>query len=564
MTKQPLLGQSEGPAALDPDSADVSALYDAFADRVHDFCWSLLRDDRQAADATERTFLRSVDWLEQVTDMQPPRAWLYAVAYRQVREVARGNDVVVEGPDPFAEDLAVSGADGQEVEREVVWRAAADLTERDQALLTLHLRHGLDEAELSPALDVDGEHARVLVRRLPGQAGRSLGAMLVGRRRRRDCPELARLVTESELRASLVRKRVTRHVDRCRTCAGHRDGSEALALLATVPVLTAPPELRERVLGGIAVEAEGRRPADPPAGGGKGVWRLRRPRAPRPRWRLAGAVVAALALVAAGVAVFSQVQRPGGTPVTGAPKALGATPTPTGSANGPAASATLPGSSSSTTTQTTAAPTSTTTAAPPAARLAVSPEVVNFSARQRTATLTIRNAGAGTVDWAASTSAGWLTAAPAGGSLDPGSSAQVTLTVDRDGLPEGQVRATTTIAAGAARRQVGVTVAVERAPTVSASASPTRIRTLSLCGDTTATVTATVSDESALRSVVLEWGDPVNQAAMTQQSGGSWRGTVGPVGSAQTIDWRVVATDADGNTATAGGTVQADGCLVGG
>jgi hypothetical protein len=204
-------------------------------------------------------------------------------------------------------------------------------------------------------------------------------------------------------------------------------------------------------------------------------------------------------------------------------------------------------------------PTSTATAAVPV-QLTVSPEVVDLGTRGQSATLTIHNAGETAQRWQASSSAGWLTVTPHGGSLAPGASAQVTLTPNRTGFPEGDLRATAVVDAGGVRRQVAVQAGVEQDPIVRASVAPTRILTRSLCGPTTARVTATISDESALRGVVLEWGQPVSRTAMFHQ-GGTWQANVGPVKNAQTLSWRVVATDAHGNTGVAAGTVRVDACL---
>jgi RNA polymerase sigma factor (sigma-70 family) len=347
MTKWSMPRRPEGRAARAPDSVAAGAIYDRYADRVHDFSWSLLRDPDQAAQATERTFVAAMDQLEQVRDMDPLQPWLHAVAHRQVLALARPNgDGDGEAADPFAVGEAPKGVAGQDVEREVVWRAAAGLSGQDQALLTLHLRHGLEEAELGQALGVDAEQARVLVSRLPDQVGRSLEALLVGRRGRRDCAELAKLLGESEPRASLVRKRVTRHVDRCQTCARHRGGAEPLALLSAVPIRPAPPELREQVLGRIAGGADRGRPR----------WR-------RPGWRRVCLLAAALGLVVIGVFVWSQGQRPGGAPDGGRPSALGAGPRRPTTATGPPASApTTLAPAASTTSVTTSNPSSTSAA----------------------------------------------------------------------------------------------------------------------------------------------------------------------------------------------------------
>jgi hypothetical protein len=260
-------------------------------------------------------------------------------------------------------------------------------------------------------------------------------------------------------------------------------------------------------------------------------------------------LAAALALLAMGGTVWSVWRLTGGA---SAPLGAGS-PASAPTTSQPAVSTTTSN------TRSTSEPASTATAAAPVG-LMVSPAVVDLGARDQSATLTIHNAGAAAWRWRASSSAGWLAVAPRGGSLAAGASAQVTLTANRTGVPEGDLRATAVVDAGGVRRQVAVQAGVERDPSVSASVEPTRILTRSLCGPTTARVSATISDESALRSVVLEWGDPATRKAMSHQ-GGSWQADVGPVKAAQTLSWRVVATDARGNTGETTGTLRVDACL---
>jgi len=65
----------------------------------------------------------------------------------------------------------------QEAERaaaqRIVWDAAAGLADRDRALLDLHLRQGLEGAELGEAMGVTAANAYVMVNRLKAQVERS-------------------------------------------------------------------------------------------------------------------------------------------------------------------------------------------------------------------------------------------------------------------------------------------------------------------------------------------------------------------------------------------------------
>ena len=240
-------------AATAGDRGAFAAIYDRYADRLHDFCWSVLRDRDEAADATQDAFLVAAERLGQLRDPERLRPWLYAVArsqaLRRVRARSRvaPEEEMTELPDPATgPEQAAERSDL----RELVWNAAAGLSERDRALLDLHLRHGLEGAELGQAMGVEPGHAYVLLSRLRDQVERSLGALLVARLGRDDCPDLAAILSGWDGRFTpLIRKRVARHVDACDVCSERRrTAASPLALLAAVPPMPAPAFLRDRVL----------------------------------------------------------------------------------------------------------------------------------------------------------------------------------------------------------------------------------------------------------------------------------------------------------------------------
>ena len=70
-------------AARAGDRGAFAAIYDRYADRLHDFCWSVLRDRDEAADATQDAFLVAAERLGQLRDPERLRPWLYAVARSQ-------------------------------------------------------------------------------------------------------------------------------------------------------------------------------------------------------------------------------------------------------------------------------------------------------------------------------------------------------------------------------------------------------------------------------------------------------------------------------------------------
>lgn len=252
------------------DRAALAAIYDRYGDRLHDFCWSILRDRHEAADAFHDAFCIAAQRLDQLRDPSRLRPWLFAIARHEAlrRAKARGRQQPTED---VGEMSGASPADDAELDRSVrqeeavrlVWDAAAGLSERDRVLLDLNVRQGLEGQELAEAVGVEPSHAYVLLSRLRDQVERSLGALLVARHGRDDCSELARVLKGWDGRYSpLVRKRVARHVDGCDVCGDRRRVmASPLALLGAMPLLPAPASVRDWVLGDLDLIAFG--PGEP-------------------------------------------------------------------------------------------------------------------------------------------------------------------------------------------------------------------------------------------------------------------------------------------------------------
>lgn len=244
-------------AAAAGDRAALAAIYDRYANRLHDFCLGMLRDRDAAADCVQDVFVTAATKLGQLREADRLRPWLYAIARAEclarIRERKREQPTEDipdmpsrdDGPDTMAAraDLA-----------ELVRAASAGLSDRDRTVLELSYRQGLAGPELADALGVTARNANTLVERLRDTFARSLGALLLSRRVKADpssCPELAALLADWDgVYSVLMRKRIARHIDDCAVCdeAKSRMVSPA-ALLATAPVLVpAPVWLRERTL----------------------------------------------------------------------------------------------------------------------------------------------------------------------------------------------------------------------------------------------------------------------------------------------------------------------------
>jgi RNA polymerase sigma factor (sigma-70 family) len=223
-------------------------LYQRYADRIHDYCLAVLRHREDAADAAQDTFLIAYQRLGQLRDPGRLTPWLYAIARsRCLRRIAeRRRQRPTEDLEPLGpvEPAATGKVESAEL-RQLVWDAAAGLADDDRAVLDLHLRQGLSGGELADALGVPAEKANLMLHRMKQRMGRTIGALLVARTARRDCPDLA-AVTTGRL-TPLVRKRLARHVERCRTCRARRDRLAPELLYASVPLAPAPLAVGERL-----------------------------------------------------------------------------------------------------------------------------------------------------------------------------------------------------------------------------------------------------------------------------------------------------------------------------
>lgn len=238
------------------------ALFDRFADRVHDLVFFLTRDPATAAAITRDVIVMTATQRRSFDDAEDVRAWMYAQARTEAFALlhSRGRrpaeDRVVEVDDlPDAHTPADLAG--------LVWTATAAFTERDQALVTLHLRHGLEGAELADALGVSSGAVEVL---LPGTLERvstQIRALLV---LVTDCgadhPELDALRARWDGTFSpLVRRRATELETTCAELWDD-DRTAPLQLLQSIPLVPAPAGLRAAVADRLALaEALGDVPA---------------------------------------------------------------------------------------------------------------------------------------------------------------------------------------------------------------------------------------------------------------------------------------------------------------
>src|SRR5437016_3449294 len=148
-----------------------------------------------------------------------------------VAAIAAGDPAGLAEAAEVTEEAADVEADVEKAElRALVRQALPGVGPAEQEVLELQLRHGLASNEVASVLGVSRNHAHALMSRARDQLETALGALMVARSGRRDCPELDAMLGGWDGRLTvLLRKRINRHAERCARCSrrGERDLSPA-------------------------------------------------------------------------------------------------------------------------------------------------------------------------------------------------------------------------------------------------------------------------------------------------------------------------------------------------
>ena len=235
------------------DPGGIAEAYDRYAMPLYSYCRSLLREPADAADAVQDTFLIATAKLGSLREPGKLRSWLYAVArnecYRKLRS-AEATSALDEAAGLTAESADVAGAVEQAELRQLVRDAIGGLNPGERDVIELSLVQGMDGDELADTLGVSRNHAHALQSRARGQLERSLGALIVARAGRDDCPDLDAVLAgwDGEMTV-LMRKRISRHIEQCEICGERKRRELSPALFAgALPLVALVPGFREHVL----------------------------------------------------------------------------------------------------------------------------------------------------------------------------------------------------------------------------------------------------------------------------------------------------------------------------
>ena len=230
------------------DPRGLEGAYRRYADRLYAYCRGLLRDGDAASDIVHDTFLIASRRAGDIREPDRLQAWLYTVARRECLRVLRAQRRTT----PLAEfdEPAIDPTDpGRAVQaaqvRELVATAATGLSDGDREIIELAVRHDMSAADVAAVLGVGANHAHARISRARTQLLRSLGALLMARSDPAHCDELADLVRGWNGQFTpLLRKRVSRHIERCPRCTSRQaqllNPAHLLPAYAALPFLAVP------------------------------------------------------------------------------------------------------------------------------------------------------------------------------------------------------------------------------------------------------------------------------------------------------------------------------------
>jgi RNA polymerase sigma factor (sigma-70 family) len=528
------------------DRDALAGIYDRYADRIYSYCLTMLRHPEDAADAAHDTFLKAATRLDQLNDPDRLRPWLFAIARNEARGTGRQRSRVQpaeDAGDTLVDDPDLAMAMKQQELRELVLDAAEGLGPRDRELLALHLTEGLEGSELAEAMGVEPSHLHVMVSRMKDRVEKALGALLIARLGNEDCEELGRLLEGWDGRFSPdIRSQVTRHVSGCELCQERRAFLLAPAnVLPGIMLVPAPAALRGRVL--RSLEEPLVDPGTPIAA--RLEWR---------KWAVLGAVALVLGLI--GTAISASFE-----PITAPATTQALAEAPTTMAAGTTIPSTLP-------TGTTSIPGSSTTSQPGApAAIEVSTTTLDFGDEGTSAEFEIANTGGTPGDWALAATSDALAVSLGSGTLGPGDSTAIQVSLDRTRLTsEGELAESLTVTWAGGEIVVAAAGTHEDNPIIhNPRVDPAQIQFNDPgCPVTQTTVSARIRDTSRLASVIVRWspdGSGNVETPMNPVGNDMFEAVIGPFSTPQTAEVRIVAFDEHDNAGGADIPLEVVSCF---
>ena len=225
-----------------------ATLYERYHQPLYRYCRAILREDSDAQDALQSTFLAALSALRRGQRDAPLRPWLFRIAHNQAISTMRRRARELE-PAP-ADGQAAAAADEEAARRErfaLLLSDLAELPERPRTALLLRELNGLSHVEIAQALKTTTSGAKQAIL----EARQALSEFAEGRAM--EC-EAARVLISDGDRRILRGRRVRAHLRNCAPCAAFAASIPARRrqLRALVPPIApaAAASLLERLLSG--------------------------------------------------------------------------------------------------------------------------------------------------------------------------------------------------------------------------------------------------------------------------------------------------------------------------
>ena len=233
------------------DLTGVVAAYDEYAVALYGYCYWMVGQPTDAAEALGDTFAAAIT-LGDLLKAPKLRPRLYAVARNEcLRRLPTAPAMRGEKADAADRWAGVNGDLEQAELRTLVHGILAELTPSEREAIELNLTHDLYDADLTIVLGASWSQAHALASRARGRLEDALGPLLIVRTGQEACPALAELLIgwDGQL-TDLTRDLLGGHIEQCQVCAGRSRSALRPTVLSAVPPMAAlPPELREQILG---------------------------------------------------------------------------------------------------------------------------------------------------------------------------------------------------------------------------------------------------------------------------------------------------------------------------
>ncbi|GAB3960322.1 hypothetical protein GCM10029978_009320 [Actinoallomurus acanthiterrae] len=226
------------------DPGAIGAVYDAYADRLYDYCWFQLRNREAARLALRDALLGAQAHIGELRAPERFGPWLYALARIECRHRRP--------PGALHPDIAIARHDQDDVDlRVIAWQALTALPALSQELLDLRHRHTLKPGDIAGVVGLPAREVTDLL----GQASALLEAAVIAEILAHEDP------FECDGRAAILRQRrgelgddlreaLVCHGMECDVCAAHLPRTISTAKVCALLPHTAPPDaLRQEVTG---------------------------------------------------------------------------------------------------------------------------------------------------------------------------------------------------------------------------------------------------------------------------------------------------------------------------